>query len=92
MNEETVKKGLENIDKMVLVIKAKGGFKDRQKLKQTDHEIDKKYEESVDFIKYMYVSLVVAEEMLAELPLYCYRRKDEYERRRAEAYRNVTGT
>ena len=75
---------LNQVNLMILAIKATGGYKVRKRIQLSDHEIDELCGSSEPTIRLLAVSLVVAEMMLQEPPPLFHPRWDEYQRRRAE--------
>ena len=79
-----LQKALENVDIMILAIKATGGYKVRKRFRLSDREIDRLCTTSEAAMRGMAVYLVVAEEMLQEPAPSIHPRWEEYQRRRAE--------
>ena len=82
--QKDIKKALGNIDRMILAIKATGGYKERKKFRLSDREINRLCTTSEPAIRKMAVSLVVADAMLRTPAPSIHSRWDEYQRRRAE--------
>jgi hypothetical protein len=73
---------LAGLDRIILGIKAKGGYKERQNFHLSDHELDLFLAECEQRLRIMVVSLVVAEAMLREPPPSIHPRWEEYQGRR----------
>jgi len=79
--QKDVKKILDNVEIMILAIKATGGYKVRKQFKIPDLQIDRLCEESEPKIRDMAIRVVVAETMLQEPAPSIHPRWDEYVRR-----------
>ena len=77
-------KVLNGLDRIILGIKAKGGYKERKHFQMSDRELDLFLEKCEGRLRKMFVYLVVAEAMLQEPAPSIHPRWEEYERRRAE--------
>jgi hypothetical protein len=80
--QKEVRKILENVELMILAIKATGGYKVRKQFKIPDIQIDRLCAESEPMIREMAIRLVIAEEMLREPAPSIHPRWEEYMRRR----------
>lgn len=81
---QTAKQVLKDLDRMLLAIRATGGYYVRKDIPLSKHKIDRLCEESEPKIREMAVRLVVAETMLQEPPPSLHPRWKEYVRRRKE--------
>ena len=85
---QKVMSGLENI---ILAIKAKGGYKFRQRFQASDRELDLFLADCEGRLRMMVISLLVAEAMLQELAPSAHPRWDEYEARRKDKVEELKG-
>jgi len=81
--QKNVEKVLNRLDRIILGIKAKGGYKYREYFKLSDHELDLFLANCEKQIRIMAISLVIAEAMLREPPPSIHPRWEEYLKRRA---------
>jgi len=82
--QKDVKKILDNVEIMILAIKATGGYKVRKQFKIPDIQINRLCAESEPKIRLMAIFLTVAETMLQEPTPSIHPRWNEYVRRRKE--------
>lgn len=78
------KKVLNNIDLMILAIKATGGWNERERFRLSKHEIDQLCATSEPKIRRMAVNLIIAEAMLQEPARSYHPRWDEYQQRQMD--------
>lgn len=76
-----VRHAINNLGLIVLVVKAKGGYKFREKIKKSDKEIDELENTCEDILVDMAVRVTVAEQMLREKPPHWHCRWDDYQSR-----------
>lgn len=80
-----VERTLQGLDAVLLAIRASGGYKFRQFLHGTDKEIEEQVVEAIPKLRYLVLSLIMAEDMLKEFcprcglerwAVYCERREN----------------
>ena len=86
-----LQKVLNGLDSIILAIKAKGGYKFRQRFRVSDKEIDLYLADCEGRLRMMVISLLVAEEMLQEPAPSIHPRWDEYEERRKDKVEELKG-
>ena len=79
-----LQKALENVDIMILAIKATGGWKERKKFRLSEHEIDQLCAASEPKIRRMALNLIVAEALLQEPAPSIHPRWEEYQQRQVD--------
>ena len=82
--QKNLEKVLDGLDRIILGIMAKGGYKYRNCFQLSDRELDLFLAECEKRLRMMAVSLVVAEAMLREPPPSIHPRWDEYVKRRTD--------
>lgn len=86
MKTKQIKKTLQSLDFFILLVKANGGYKYREKIKASEKDIADYLAHSEQDLKKVAVSLLVAEEMLQERGYWDKEpRWEEYLKRRDEA-------
>jgi len=82
--QKDLAKLMSGLDRIILGIKAKGGWKERKQCRMSDRELDLFLADCENRLRKMVIGLVVAETMLQEPAPSVHARWDEYIRRRAE--------
>ena len=82
--QKELEKVLNGLDRIILGIKAKGGYKERKQFQMSDRELDLFLADCEDRLRKIVVHLVVAEAMLQESAPSIHPRGEEYLQRRAE--------
>ena len=80
-----LKKAMKTADLLILVIKAKGGWKYRPQILLTDAELSKWNGRAESDVKDIFTRAIIAEEMLQEEPPSIHNRWGEYQGRLKEA-------
>jgi len=80
-----LKKAMKNVDTLILVIKAKGGWDYRKQILLSDVELSKWNGTAENDIKDVFIRAIIAEEMLRENPPSIHSRWAEYQNRLKEA-------
>jgi len=80
---------INNLALVVLVVKAKGGYKYRERIKKTDGEIAELENTCEDILVDMAVRVTVAEAILREKPPHYHERWEDYQTRLKEVAAQV---
>ena len=80
-----IRKIHKNMEELILVVRASGGWKQRQHIRLSDRELEMALEDCDLRLHTMAVHLLVAEAMLHEPPPSLHPRWEEYHQRRIEA-------
>ena len=83
--QRDLKKVRKNMNELIFVIRASGGYKYRQYIRLSDHELARLQDDVDRRLHTMAVHLLVAETMLREPPPSIHGRWEEYHQRRTEA-------
>ncbi|GAG32469.1 unnamed protein product [marine sediment metagenome] len=86
-----LQKVMSGLDNIILAIKAKGGYKFRQRFQASDKELDLFLADCEGRLRMMVISLLVAEQMLQEPAPSAHPRWDEYEGRRKDVVEELKG-
>lgn len=86
LNEEraAIWKTLNGMERTVRLIKASGGYKDREPLGLTDREFDEQLQKAFGHLKVAAIFLPIAESMIEE-----YGHQGEYHDRKLHAFREI---
>ena len=79
--QRDIRKVHKNMEELILVVRASGGWKHRQKIRLSDCEIERALEDCDRRLHTMAVHLLVAESMLQEPPPSLHSRWEEYQQR-----------
>ena len=82
--QKDLEKVMNGLDRIILGIKAKGGWKERKQFQMSERELDLFLKKCEGRLRKMAVYLVVAETMLQEPAPSIHSRWEEYQMRRAE--------
>lgn len=82
--QKDLAKIISGLDRIILGIKAKGGWKERKQFQMSERELDLFLEKCEGRLRKMVVYLLVAETMLQEPTPSIHPRWDEYQRRYRE--------
>lgn len=87
--KQEVNQVVHNADVLIAACKAKGGYKYRESFQCSDRELELILRKSETQLRWIMISLLIAEKMMKESPPSIHPRWDEYERRRKEAIREA---